>query len=84
MEITREELSELISNAVAAVLEKKPYAGPVKTTDNRMTRTEVAEYLGVGPETITRYVKEGRLKANVITRKYYFSFSDIEKMIKSN
>ncbi len=47
------------------------------------TTTEVGELLGVQPQTISKYVADGRLKARVIGGKKYVSEEGLKEFLLS-
>ena len=45
-----------------------------------MNTKEASIYLGVTKKTINRYVKEGRLKVEIVKKKYQFKQSDLDQI----
>lgn len=69
--LTTAELQELIQTAIAAEMSKIPY--PSLAGENKvLTRKEAAEYLSITPNTLSRYVKKGRIKACGTEKRYFF------------
>jgi excisionase family DNA binding protein len=48
-----------------------------------MTRRELAEFLSVTPQTISRYEREGRIKSIKLGGKKLFSTSEINNLLNS-
>lgn len=48
-----------------------------------MTRRELAEFLSVTPQTITRYEKQGRIKSIKLGGKKLFSPSEVNHLLNS-
>ncbi len=80
--IDPDELYNLIKKAVADGLSpKSPYHSPVSVTPKLMTRQEAADYMGVKPNTITRWHKQGKITAAIIGGQYRFFESDLLKFL---
>lgn len=79
--VSSQELSEIISKAVEAVIKKSPYYSLSTNADELLSREEAANYLNVSTTTITKYVKEGRLRHGGTNRKYLFRKSDLDKFV---
>jgi len=82
----RDLLKSLIEDAVnKALSEKLPYPpAPVTVGDKKiLTRKQAAAYLQVTPNTLTRYVRQGKLLPAIINGKYRFFESDLLKFLES-
>ncbi len=79
--ISNQQLFELITQALIGVLKDVPYPSPSQQNEELLTRNEAAEMLNVTPTTLTKYVKQGRLKAGGADRKYLFMKSDLLKFM---
>jgi excisionase family DNA binding protein len=79
-------LKFLIEEAINKALSGKlPYpSAPVTVNDKKiLTRKQAAEYLQVTPNTLTRYVRQGKLLPAIINGKYRFFESDLINFLKS-
>ena len=79
-------LKSLIEDAVNKALPGKlPYPSASITVDDKkvLTRKQAAAYLQVTPNTLTRYVRQGKLLPAIINGKYRFFESDLIKFLKS-
>ena len=80
--ITQESrLMELIRQVLVGVLTEVHYPSRVQKDEEVLTRNEAAEFLNITPTTLTKYVKEGKLKAGGTERKYLFMKSDLVKFM---
>ena len=79
------ELDELYSMIKKAVVEGNtdnvPYPSPTAISPKLMTRNQAAEYLGVHPNTVTLYNRQGKISAAIINGKYRFFESDLLKYL---
>jgi len=86
---SEDQLKSLIKECVREVLielyGKVPYP-PAQITVNEsklFTRKQAAAYLQVTPNTISRYVRQGKLLPAIINGKYRFFESDLMKFLES-
>jgi len=80
--ITQENrLMELIRQVLVGVLTEVPYPSRAQQNEEVLTRNEAADFLNITPTTLTKYVKEGKLKAGGTERKYLFMKSDLVKFM---
>lgn len=80
--IDPDDLYNLIKKAVAdGLLTKSPYPSPTPVNPNLMTRQQAADYMGVKPNTITRWHKQGKISAAIIGGQYRFFESDLLKFL---
>jgi excisionase family DNA binding protein len=80
--ITQESrLMELIKEVLVGVLTDVPYPSRAQQSEEVLTRNEAAKFLNITPTTLTKYVKEGKLKAGGTERKYLFMKSDLVKFM---
>ncbi len=80
--ITEEDrLIEIIRQVIVGVLKDLPYPSRAQNNEEVLTRSEAAELLNVTPTTLTKYVKEGKLKAGGTERKYLFMKNDLIKFM---
>lgn len=80
-------LKKIIDDAVkAALLENLPYPPvPITISDNNiLTRKQAAELLHISPNTLTRYVRQGKLLPAVINGKYRFFRNDLLNFLRKN
>ena len=74
----QDQLKLLLKESIREVLlefnNMMPYPASQKKIDEKklLTRKQAAEYLQVTPNTITRYVKQGKLLPAIINGKYRF------------
>jgi len=79
-------LKSLIEQAVNNALSGKvPYPpGPLSPDAKKiLTRKQAAEYMQVTPNTVTRYVKQGKLLPAIINGKYRFFEKDLVNFLNS-
>ena len=82
MLITEDQLRSIIKEAILeAISELFPYPSQMKAADEFLTRNQAAAFLNITPNTITKYVLEGKLKAGGTDRKYMFLRSDLVKFM---
>jgi len=81
--ISVSELKEIIREILLGVIKEVPYPSRVPQDDKPLTRAEAAEFLNITPTTLTKYVKEGRVKAGGTERKYSFRKNDLIKFMFS-
>ena len=75
-------LKSLIEEAVRRGLsDNPPYPSQTKQNDEVLTRNQAAAFLNLSPNTITKYVNEGKLKSGGTERKYSFLKSDLIKFM---
>ncbi len=80
--IEMDELLSMIKKAVAdGLAEKTPYPSPSAINPNLMTRKQAGQYLGVSPNTVTLYNRQGKISAAVINGQYRFFESDLLKYL---
>ena len=86
---SEDQLKSLIKECVREVLielyGKVPYP-PAQITVNEsklFTRKQAAAYLQVTPNTLSRYVRQGKLLPAIINGKYRFFESDLMKFLDS-
>jgi len=80
--IEMDELLSMIKKAVAdGLTENTPYPSPTAINPNLMTRKQAAKYLGVSPNTVTLYNRQGKISAAVINGQYRFFESDLLKYL---
>jgi len=72
-------LSELINKAVQAAFKDFSMVNPNVQVEEFLTRNEAASLLKVSPNTLTKFVKQGKLKAGVAGGKYLFKKSELLK-----
>ena len=75
--ISTAQLQEIIRATMLGVLTDVPYPSRAPQDDKPLTRAEAAEFLNITPTTLTKYVKQGRVKAGGTERKYSFRKSDL-------
>jgi hypothetical protein len=78
-------IKECIREVLTELYGKVPYP-PVQNTLNESklrTRNQAAAYLQVTPNTLTRYVSQGKLLPAIINGKYRFFESDLLKFLES-
>lgn len=81
--ISLSELKEVIRETMLGVTKEVPYPSRAPQDDKPLTRDEAAEFLNMSPATLSKYVKEGRVKAGGTERKYSFRKSDLIKFMFS-
>lgn len=79
-------IKELISEAVAEAVTKLSQTTPQPTAqpDQRLTRTQLAEYLNCTLPTVDRYRNEGRIPFYQTGRTVYFLKSDVDNALRVN
>jgi excisionase family DNA binding protein len=81
IEITTDELQELINNAIKSEFDKlKNHFQPVEP-EYYLTRTEVANLLKINITTLWNWTKKGRLKSYGIGERVYYKRKEIENSI---
>lgn len=78
-------LKSIVDSAVQVALSNNPPYPPSPIAINEsniLTRKQAAEYLRVSPNTVTTYVRQGKLLPAIINGKYRFFKSDLEKFLK--
>ncbi len=75
--IEHERLQELIKIAVVDALKEFSNLTQTKPEEVLITRNEAAKLLNVSPNTMTRYVRERKLKAGVSNGVYRFKKSEV-------
>jgi len=78
-------IKECLREALLEFHVKVPYP-PAQITVNEsklFTRKQAAAYLQVTPNTISRYVRQGKLLPAIINGKYRFFESDLMKFLES-
>ena len=75
--IEQERLVELIKNAVDAALKSQATPRQILEEDEIFTRNEAASFLNVTPQTVSRHVRAGKIKAGILGEKYRFKKSDL-------
>ncbi len=84
MLLSDDQLKSKIKEAMLEVIsELFPYPSQSKAVDEFLTRNQAATFLNITPNTITKYVQEGKLKAGGTDRKYMFLKSDLIKFMFS-
>ncbi len=79
--IERDLLIEMIKNAVkAGITEFSPYPSPSVNNKKLLTRNEVAEILKVSPNTVSKYIRQGKLHATLLNGIYRISESELAKV----
>jgi excisionase family DNA binding protein len=79
--IEQNKLQELIKAAVEDALQSLYKHLQPKPDDTLLTRKEAATLLSVSPNTMSRYVRQGKLKPSVINGKYRFKKGDVSKFV---
>ncbi len=75
-------LKSLIEDAVRRGLsEIPPYPSQAVSKSKIMSREDAATYLGVRPNTLTKYHRQGKVSAAVISGQYRFFESDLLKFL---
>ncbi len=77
--VDQEQLSELIKKAVQAAFKEFLMVNPNVQVEEFLTRNEAALLLKVSPNTLTKFVRLGKLKAGIAGGKYLFKKSEILK-----
>lgn len=80
-------LKRIIDDAINAALLNNLPCSPVPVTfndNNVLTRKQAAELLQVTPNTLTRYVRQGKLLPAVINGKYRFFRNDLLIFLTKN
>ncbi len=72
-------LSELINKAVHAALREFSMVNSNVQVEEYLTRNEAASLLKVSPNTLTKFVRQGKLKAGIAGGKYLFKKSELMK-----
>lgn len=79
IQITPEQLSELIGNRIADSIEKLKDSIPHQ--EQLLTREQTAELLQVDPSTLWHWSKKGKLKSYGIANRVYYKRSEIESSL---
>ena len=83
--IPEDMLKSMIKEVVLEALsEKVPYCSPTDNIKKLLTRQQAADYLGVIPNTVTKYVREGKITAAIINGKYRFFESNLLKYLNKS
>ncbi len=77
----KSELSEMIREIVADELKKAQAYSRDTQSDELLTRDAAAELMKLSPTTLTKYVKEGKIRFGGSDRKYLFKKSDVDAFI---
>lgn len=77
-------IKECIREVMIELFGKVPYPPAQKqVNESRLyTRKQAATYLQVTPNTLTRYVRQGKLLPAIINGKYRFFESDLLKLLE--
>lgn len=78
-------IKECIREVLIELYGKVPYP-PAQISVNQskiLTRKQAASYLQVSPQTLSRYVRQGKLLPAIINSKYRFIESDLAKLINN-
>ena len=79
-----DQLKILIKECLIEVLtEFIPYCSPNENLKLLYTRNELAALLQVSPNTISRFIKQGKLHGTVLNGKFRFSRKNVELFLKS-
>ncbi len=71
-------IKECIREVFIEIYGKLPYPSPVIASDKKiLTRKQAASYLQVTPQTLSKYVREGKLLPAIIHGKYRFFELDL-------
>ncbi|MBE2288317.1 MAG: helix-turn-helix domain-containing protein [Chitinophagaceae bacterium] len=82
--IQQEDLFLLIKEAVEAGIKESSYYSQSKEENVLLTREEAASYLKITPQTLSKKVKERKIKAISYGRQYRFDISDLDLFLKTN
>ena len=83
MVLTQVPLSDLLERIRELIREEIQEAAASNSNEpGYLTKSQVAELLGVRLLTITTWVKQGRLKAYRVGRRVYFKQQDVEQALK--
>jgi excisionase family DNA binding protein len=82
--VDQEQLSELIKKAVQAAFKEFSMVNPNVQVEEYLTRNEAASLLKVSPNTLTKFVRQGKLKAGISGGKYLFKKSELMKFVFKN
>jgi excisionase family DNA binding protein len=85
--INGQELEAIISNAVAAAMEKYqksiPDRPPIQSVDKLLSKKEAARYLGISLPTLSKYINDGYVKAHTVAgTRMRFKLSDLDKALR--
>lgn len=79
-----EQLQQFIKEAVNAGIQGIiPYPSPKVDTKKVYTRNEVAAMLHKTPNTISKYIKQGRLYATCLNGQYLINEKELHRFIES-
>jgi hypothetical protein len=78
-------IKECVREVLMELSGKVPYpSAPVSINEKKiLTRKQAAAYLQVTPNTLTRYVRQGKLLPAIINGKYRFFESDLIKFLNN-
>ena len=81
--IDQEKLVELIKSAVDNALTNHIISREKKQDDEIFTRKEAALFLSLTPGALSAYVRDGKIKAGILSGKYRFKKSDLMNYVFS-
>lgn len=77
-------IKECIREVLIELYGKVPYPSSKRENSNNiLTRKQAADYLQVTPNTLTRYVRQGKLLPAIINGKYRFFEKNLADFINS-
>ena len=77
--VDQEQLTELINKAVHSAFREFSMLNPNVEAEEYLTRNEAASLLKVSPNTLTKFIRQGKLKAGIAGGKYLIKKSEIMK-----
>lgn len=88
IQIGEERLKDFIASSVSEAMQKfmasLPEIHPVKSKDRLLTKKEAAAYLKVSLPTLSKYVKDGYVKAHTVAgTRMRFLQTDLDKALVS-
>ncbi|WP_127139072.1 helix-turn-helix domain-containing protein [Flagellimonas oceanensis] len=81
IQITLEELSEIVVVAVKSEVEKLMTNQSKCDSDKLLTRKEVSEFFKVDISTVHNWTKKGKLKAYGIANRVYYKESELKRAL---
>jgi excisionase family DNA binding protein len=82
VQLTTEQLSSMMQNAVRSVFSERPKESAKPDTPRYLTRSEVAKMLRIDLSTLHLWTKQGKLVSYGIGNRVYYKQDEVEDALK--